>query len=71
MPDTKQQTSAPEAATARPDAADLERMPVDQVLTHFEVQPDRGLSNAEAAQRRPPVVWMRRASLVNQPLATA
>jgi hypothetical protein len=32
MPDTKQQTLAAEAATARPDATDLEHMPVDQVL---------------------------------------
>jgi hypothetical protein len=33
MPDTKQQTLAAEAATARPDAADLEHMPVDSHIS--------------------------------------
>jgi H+-transporting ATPase len=49
MPRDKQ-TSA-ESPQARSDAADVEHMPVDQVLAHFAVQPDRGLSSAEATQR--------------------
>ena len=32
-------------------ADDLEHMPVAQVLAHFAVKPDRGLSSAEATQR--------------------
>jgi Cation transporter/ATPase, N-terminus len=32
-------------------ADDLEHMPVAQVLAHFTVKPDRGLSSAEATQR--------------------
>ena len=51
MPENKQQPSPKSEADTRPDAGDLEHMPVDQVLAHFAVQPDRGLSSAEAAQR--------------------
>ena len=32
-------------------ADDLEHMPVAQVLAHFAVKPDRGLSSAEATQQ--------------------
>ena len=51
MPESKQQPSPKSEADTRPDAGDLEHMPVDQVLAHFAVQPGRGLSGAEAAQR--------------------
>src|SRR5262245_47593853 len=44
-------TTAADAIAARPEGADLEHLPVDQVLAHFAVQPDRGLSSAEAVQR--------------------
>ena len=38
-------------SSTRPDAGDLEHLPVNQVLAHFAVQPDQGLSSAEAAKR--------------------
>jgi hypothetical protein len=50
MPGDTQQGSA-QSLPARSDAGDIEHLPVDQVLTHFAVQPDRGLSNTEASQR--------------------
>jgi H+-transporting ATPase len=40
-----------QTADARSDALDLEHVPVDKVLAHFAVQPDQGLTSAEATQR--------------------
>ena len=39
-------------AEASSAAADLEKMPVERLLAHFGVRPDRGLSSAEVEERR-------------------
>jgi H+-transporting ATPase len=49
MPGDTQQSA--QTADTRSDTLDLEHIPVDKVLAHFAVQPDNGLSSAEATQR--------------------
>ena len=50
MPGNEQVAASAKAAGAQA-AGDLEHMPVDKVLTQLSVQPDRGLTSAEAANR--------------------
>jgi len=52
MPAINQQFVS-QAVGASSAADDLEHMPVAQVLAHFAVKPDRGLSSAEASSIRP------------------
>jgi H+-transporting ATPase len=52
MPAINQQFVS-QAVGASSAADDLEHMPVAQVLAHFAVKPDRGLSSTEASSIRP------------------
>ena len=51
MLDTIQSSPAGKGGEASRPAMDLEKSPVDEVVAKLGVQPDRGLSNAEAQQR--------------------